>query len=272
MFRRPSSPGHRAFTGAGHAGAMAQSPRPPAPAPPAPAPPAPPAAPRLLVSLSGIRGDTLLAAARADADLRSRGIAPALLVAPHQGRDQALRDCPATLAWLRRRRAAGAELLLAGYDVSARGRRGELAALDHYEARLRLAAASRQLAALGLGTDLLAPPRWLLSPGARSAAAELGFRIAADAHAIHHLRTGRAEPIRVLALGEGFGGSAAWRRAVGAAVSRSIAAGRPIRLSAAASRLGRPRVRRELLGIVDAALAAGARPEGYAAAAGRLAA
>ena len=65
--------------------------------------------PALVVSVSGIRDDRLLDAARFTAALEYRGISPSLLVAPHLGADWSLRDSPAVLDWVRRRRDEGAE-------------------------------------------------------------------------------------------------------------------------------------------------------------------
>ncbi|MBV7295867.1 polysaccharide deacetylase family protein [Corynebacterium sp. TAE3-ERU12] len=219
--------------------------------------------PALVVSLSGLRDDRLLDAARFTTALADRGIAPALLVAPHLGRDWSLRRSPAVLEWIRRRQEEGAEIMLAGFDQTDRGRRAEFADLGGHEARLRLTAATRQMEALGLSTDMFAPPRWLLSPGTLEVLPSLGFRIAADLHAVHNLVTGASDPTRVLALGEGFGAARWWRRAVRTAVERNIENGRPIRLSVSASRLKDEKNRRDMLRIIDRALNVGAEPAGY---------
>lgn len=218
--------------------------------------------PALVVSVSGIRDDRLLDAARFTVALGNRGITPSLLIAPHLGAEWSLRDAPAVLDWVRRRRDDGMELLLAGFDQSERGK-GEFAALDAHEARLRLTAATRQMEALGLGTDMFAPPRWLLSPGTLEVLPDLGFRIAADQHGVHDLVTGATDPTRVLALGEGFGAARWWRRAVRNSVNRALSEGRPMRLSVSAARLRDEKVRRDILKMVDLAIAAGARPAGY---------
>ncbi|MBP2331702.1 DUF2334 domain-containing protein [Corynebacterium freneyi] len=221
--------------------------------------------PALVVSVSGIRDDRLLDAARFTAALEYRGISPSLLVAPHLGADWSLRDSPAVLDWVQRRRDEGAEILLAGYDQSDRGRRGEFAALDAHEARLRLTAATRQMRALSLDTDMFAPPRWLMSPGTLEVLPDLGFRIAADLHGVHDLVTGATDPTRVLAVGEGFGAAGWWRRAMRNSVNRAIADGRPIRISVSAGRLRDEKVRRDILRLLDLAMSAGVAPAGYGA-------
>lgn len=230
------------------------------------------ASPALVVSVSGIRDDRLLDAARFTAALENRGISPSLLIAPHLGADWSLRDAPAVLDWVRRRRDEGMELLLAGFDQSERGRRGEFATLDAHEASLRLTAATRQMDALGLNTDMFAPPRWLLSPGTLEVLPDHGFRIAADLHGVHDLVTGATDPTRVLALGEGFGAPRWWRRAVRNSINRALSENRPMRLSVSAARLRDEKVRRDILKIVDLAVAAGARPAGYGAVPLRMAA
>ncbi|WP_448852839.1 DUF2334 domain-containing protein [Corynebacterium sp. 335C] len=219
--------------------------------------------PALVVSLSGVRDEFLLDAARFISRMGERGVAPALLVAPYSGKDWSLRRSPAVLEWTRRRRDEGSELLLAGFDQTAKGRRAEFASLDAHEARLRLTAATRQMRALGLETDLFAPPRWAMSPGTLEVLPDLGFRVAADLYGVHDLATGATDPTRVLAMGEGFGAAAWWRRALRASVERNIAEGRPIRLSVSAKKLRDEKVRRAVIRVVDRALNAGARPVGY---------
>ena len=166
---------------------------------------------------------------------------------------------------MRRRRDEGAEILLAGYGQSDRGRRGEFAALDAHEARLRLTAATRQMRALSLDTDMFAPPRWLMSPGTLEVLPDLGFRIAADLHGVHDLVTGATDPTRVLAVGEGFGAAGWWRRAMRNSVNRAIADGRPIRISVSAGRLRDEKVRRDIIRLLDLAMSAGVAPAGYGA-------
>lgn len=217
----------------------------------------------LVVSMSGLQDSTLLDAARFNAELAARGITPSLLVAPHHGKEWSLRNSPAVLDWVRRRQADGVEILLAGFDQSIRGRITEFSTLSQHEARLRLTAATRQMGALGLETDMFAPPKWAMSKETIEVLPELGFRIAADIHGVHDLVSGATDPTRVLAVGEGFGAARWWRRAVRTSVSRAIANNRPIRLSLSASKLREPKLRKDVLKIIDDALAAGAKTTGY---------
>lgn len=220
--------------------------------------------PALVVSVSGLRDSTLLDAARFVAAMDKRDVSPALLIAPHAGKDWSLRKAPAVLDWVRRRKEEGTEVLLAGFDQSVRGRLGEFSTLDAHEAHLRLKAATRQMKALGLETDMFAPPKWAMSPGTLEALPGLGFRIAADLHGVHDLDTGAVDPTRVLALGEGFGAAGWWRRAMRNSIDRAVRSNRPIRLSVSATRLRDPKVRDAALEMVDRALDAGAQPTGHA--------
>lgn len=222
-----------------------------------------PDAPALVVSLSGVRDDRLLDAARFSAALMDRGVTPSLLVAPHAGSDWSLRNSPAVLRWIKNRVEEGSELLMAGFDQTDKGRRGEFASLGEHEARLRLTAATRQMEALGLHTDMFAPPRWILSRGTKVILPELGYRIAADLHGVHDLVTDTVDPTRVVAFGEGFGAAGWWRRAIATTIERNINNGRSIRLSISASRLSELKVRRDALRIVDYALNSGAVATGY---------
>lgn len=221
-------------------------------------------APALVVSLSNFRDDTLLESARFLAAMHQRNIQPSLLVAPHAGKEWSLRRSPAALDWIHHRKAEGAEILLAGFDQSVRGRAPEFASLDQHEARLRLTAATRQMDALDLSTDMFAPPKWTMSAATLEVLPDLGFRIAAGRNSVHDVTTGAVDPTRVLAFGEGFGAARWWRKAVRASVSRTVHAGGSIRLSVSATRLRDLTIREDLLRIVDDALVAGARPAGYA--------
>lgn len=220
-------------------------------------------APALVVSISGIRDDRLLDVARFATALTDRGVVPSLLVAPHAGSDWSLRNSQAVMRWIRRREAEGSELLLAGFDQTDKGRRGEFAALGEHEARLRLTAATRQMQALGLNTDMFAPPRWNLSRGTKAVLPDLGYRIAADLNGVHDLVSGTVDATRVVAFGEGFGAAGWWRRAVAATIERNIDAGRSIRLSVSASRLSELKVRRDALRTIDYAVNSGAVATGY---------
>lgn len=214
----------------------------------------------LLISVSGLRDGTLLDVARFVAAMEQRGVTPSLLVAPHAGKGWALREAPAVLDWLRRRSDDGIEIVLAGFDQSARGRDAEFASLSEHEARLRLTAATRQMRAMGFETDVFAPPRWAMSPETMNVLPELGFRVAADRNGVHDLVTGAVDPTRVLAIGEGFGGARWWRRAVRSSVQRSLAKGRAVRLSVNASKLREHKLRQDVVSIIDEAIDSGVQP------------
>lgn len=217
-------------------------------------------APPLLISVSGLRDGTLLDVARFVAAMEQRGITPSLLVAPHAGKDWALREAPAVLDWLRRRSADGIEVVLAGFDQSVHGRDAEFASLSEHEARLRLTAATRQMRAMGFDASVFAPPRWTMSPATMNVLPEMGFRIVADRNGVHDLATGAVDPTRVLAIGEGFGGARWWRRAVRSSVQRALHKGRAVRLSINAAKLREHKLRQDVVSIIDEAIDFGVEP------------
>nr|WP_240393984.1 DUF2334 domain-containing protein [Corynebacterium lactis] len=151
----------------------------------------------LVVSVSGLREDTLLDVARFVAAMHQRGISPSLLVAPHSGKGRPLRESPAVLDWILHRIDDGMEIVLAGFDQSVRGRSAEFSSLSAHEARLRLTAATRQMKVLGLETDIFAPPKWSMSSETLEVLPDLGFRIAASRNSVHDLSTGAVDPTRV---------------------------------------------------------------------------
>ena len=169
---------------------------------------------------------------------------------------------PALVAWIRER---GDALALHGYDHTprplghGRGRKGEFACLPHHEAGLRLTAARRALTALGLWTDVFAPPRWLASDGTVTAATEQGFRVLAAESAIYDLPTGAVEPARVLGA-----------RSASLGVAWVLRRGRPVRIHVRAKDLRRPGLAETVLAAVDAALAH-VTPTTYGRATGRAA-
>ena len=216
--------------------------------------------PMISLSLSSLRSENLDDARALMAELAPHGVRPALRVAPHCSRDWALRRHPDVLEFIHACRAEGAEIVLAGFDESVRGRRSEFAELPAHEARLRLTAACRQMAAMDLTTDVFSPPKWILSEGTRSVLPELGFAVLSDLNGVQDLRTGDVAAVPVLAFGEGFGAARGWRRSVRKVGARQIATGHSIRLSTAACRLAEDDVRDSLLTVVHSALAAGYAP------------
>src|SRR4051794_5967545 len=235
---------------------------------------------RLVVSLSGLtdaRADALPRARALAADLDLRGVPLTHLVQPASPDGP---PAPPLLSWLRERVRGADELALHGYDHTpdpARrggvGRKGEFAALPRQEAGLRLTAARRALAGLGLGTAVFAAPRWLASPGTVEAVREQGFRMCLDDGGVHlfdddvFLRA-RALGFRLEAVGSGED-----RRRAGAWGCRAAHAG-AVRAAGGAGvgRIGvrgkgrrRPARARTVLESVDAVLGEGAWPTPSAA-------
>jgi predicted deacetylase len=87
------------------------------------------------------------------------------------------------------------------HTVARLGRRAEFATLPAHEAGLRLRAAKILLAQLNLDTDVFVPPRWLASAGTLRALAQHGYRVCADATAVHDLCSERVHRSRVLGFG-----------------------------------------------------------------------
>jgi predicted deacetylase len=172
---------------------------------------------RLFVSLSGVTDDTLPASSSFAAEMAARGVPTSLLVRPRSLAPGGIRPGSPVVDWLHERWVAGDAIVLHGNDhglVPAGswrvGRRAEFAALPRHEAGLRLIAATRALARLGLTSDVFAPPRWLASAGTVAALREHGFRVCADAAGVRLLADGTLVRGRVLAVGA-YDAAAAWR-------------------------------------------------------------
>lgn len=256
---------------------------------------------RLLVSISSIFRDTLPAAARTLADLDAEGLTTSLLIAPHIDGDWHLAKDPETLDWVRAERDAGRAILLNGFDQAVQGRRAEFDDLPAHEARLRLKGATRQMASLGVVTDLFAPPRWRLPPGTLEVADEFGFRLIGSTRGVYLREPDPADPdtsagglddessaeadtrnaaagadnknvvgpwrlvsSRNLSVGEGFGSPGWWRRNIIKAARRGARKGNTIRLSASARNLSEQKVARDFVAAAVAAAEGGARPASYA--------
>ncbi|MCG8919675.1 DUF2334 domain-containing protein [Actinokineospora sp. PR83] len=223
---------------------------------------------RLLVSLSGVDPRTLSSCADLAEALDTRGVPLTLLVAPRL-------TTPDTLAWIRTRTSDA--VLMHGSDHAAnpgvvrRGRRPEFAALPAHEAGLRLTAAMAAMERAGLTADGFAGPRWLASPGTRTALRARGFRLCADALAVHDLRTGEAHRAKVQSLGHretpGRRESTETLRcfALVLAAARTTRRQATLRLAVSATDLTRPGPRQAVLDAVDVALGNNATPATYAA-------
>lgn len=232
----------------------------------------------LVVSLSGVRSATLDDCADLTAELDARGVPVSLLVVPRRPGGSA------ALEWIRQRvigqrSKRGDALLVHGYDhtldplgcwgsntVARLGRRAEFANLPAHEAGLRLRAATILLERLELWTDAFVPPRWLASAGTLRALRQHGYRVCADATAVHDLRSGRAHRGRVL----GFGGLAPgpraeplWCRAFVFGAARIARRGGLVRIAVNATDLARSARRSALLDAVDMALHHHACPRTY---------
>lgn len=208
--------------------------------------------PRLVVSISTLRDTTLDGAVDLVGELERRSVPVSLLVAPRRGREYELAGDRGTQDWLRHRRQQGDAIVLGGYDDAAtKVRRPEFASIGPAEAAVRLTAADRLMADMGLRTRIFAPPRWNASPGCLKALPGAGFRVCADLSGTHDLVRGSVERGRVLSMGEGFVADAWWCRALVAAAGRTAAAGGLVRLNISAKQLDRTAPREALLDAVD---------------------
>ncbi|PXW31674.1 UNVERIFIED_CONTAM: hypothetical protein DES50_10474 [Williamsia faeni] len=219
---------------------------------------------QLIVSISGIRTETLEATAAFTERLAARDVPVSLLVAPRLKGRYRLADDAATCEWLRGRRAGNDAIVLHGYDQApVRRRRAEFAVLGAHEADLRLLAADRVLERMGLRTRIFAAPRWNSSPGARQVLPGRGFRIDLGLTSIDNLVTGHRLRARVLGIGDGFGTDAWWCRLLIANTVRVARRGGIVRLSVAAKHLDTPMAANALINCVDLALLQGALPTTY---------
>lgn len=221
----------------------------------------------LVVSLSGIRDETLDGAAQLVAELDSRGVPLSLLVAPRRKHGYRLAHDGAARDWLHERREHGDALVLHGYDQAAtKRRRAEFATLPEHEARLRLTAADRVMESLDLRTRVFVPPRWVASPGSLAAlrSGALGFHHAADLTTVRDLRTGAVVRSRVLGVGGGARAEPWWCRALVLGAGRGARRGGLVRVGIDAKHL-RPGPHQALLDAIDLAVHHGAAPTTYGA-------
>jgi len=149
------------------------------------------------------------------------------------------------------------------YTVTTLRRRAEFATLPAHEAGLRLHAANILLERLDLCTDAFVPPRWLASPGTRRALQNHGYRVCADATAVHELRSNQVYRGRVLGLAHGERVDPLWCRAMVLGAARTARRGALVRIAVDAADLARGGRRAALLDAVDIALHHGAHPSTY---------
>ncbi|GJJ17915.1 DUF2334 domain-containing protein [Mycolicibacterium mageritense] len=210
---------------------------------------------QLIVSISQISDRTLDDVASFCAELDSRGVPASFLVAPRlKGGYRLEHDAP-TVDWLIARRAAGAAVVLHGYDEAAtKKRRGEFAGLPAHEANLRLMGADRVLEYLGLRTRLFAAPGWTVSPGTVTVLPRNGFRLLAGLSGITDLVRQSTVRSRVLGIGEGFLTEPWWCRTLVLAAERTARREGVVRVAVAARHLRKPGPRQAMLDAIDLSL------------------
>lgn len=229
----------------------------------------------LLVSLSGICSATLDDCVDLTAELDVRGVPTSLLVVPRRPGGST------TLNWIRERSNRGDAVLVHGYDhtldplgcwgshtVARVGRRAEFANLPAHEAGLRLRAADILLECLELRTDAFVPPRWLASAGTLRALRHAGYRVCADATAVHDLASDRTHRGRllgfgVLGLAPGQRAEPWWCRAFVLGTARIARRGGLVRIAVDGMDLTRSARRSALLDAIDMALQHRAHPSTY---------
>ena len=182
------------------------------------------------------------------------------------------------VTWLRERLTGGDALAVHGYnhDVAPLGRRAvvgrraEFAGLPRHEAGLRLTAARRALTAIGLGTAVFVPPRWLASAGTFAAAADQGFRVLADRHSVRDLSTGQLDRAQVMgfrttgrSVTDQTAGEQLRRRLLVAEVERVARHGGLVRIHVQEDDVHLSSRYDALLAAVDTALSRGALPLTY---------
>nr|BFF02277.1 DUF2334 domain-containing protein [Streptoalloteichus tenebrarius] len=230
---------------------------------------------RLVVSLSGISGRTVRHCAELAADLDRRGVPLSLLLTPRPTHGGRLDAGAPVLRWVRLRQSTGDALVLHGFahpDLPGAGwvagarlwRRAEFSALPTHEAGLRLLAARAALERLELRTDCFAPPRWIASPGTRTALRRHGFAVCAEGAAVRDLRADVVHRGRVHGVGRGDVAEPWWCWALVTGVARAARRGGLVRLAIDAVDLARPGPRQAVLDAVDIALHHGAEPMTYA--------
>lgn len=219
---------------------------------------------QLIVSISGIRAETLLRVQTFADELSTRQVPLSLLVAPRLKGGYRLAEDESTCDWLRLRRAGDDAIVLHGYNqVPSRKRRAEFAELGAHEAGLRLLAADRILETIGLRTRIFAAPRWNASLGAQSAMPGRGFRTNLGSTSIDNTVTGAQIRARVLGIGDGFPVEPWWCRLLVANTVRVARRGGVVRLSVAAKHLDAPVAGKAILDCIDLALMHDVEPLTY---------
>lgn len=218
---------------------------------------------QLIVSISGIRNNTVDYADDFCTELDVRGVPLSFLVAPRVAGGYRLSDDSWTSQWLRCRRERGDAIVLNGYGAATNKRRPEFASLPAHEANLRLMAADRVLEHAGLRTRLFAPPGWLASPGTTQALGRNGFRILAGLSGVTDLVRQTTTRARVIGIGAGFLAEPWWCRTLVLSAERVARRGGDVRITVSAKQLRGAGPRQATLDAVDLALMHGAIPAVY---------
>lgn len=208
-----------------------------------------------MVSVSGIRDETLEDVERFRAGLVERGVPISLLVAPRSKDDYRLESDVATVAWLAARREQGSTIVLHGYNGSA--------SLPAHEANLSLMGADRVLEHLGLRTRLFAAPGWTVSEGTLKALPRNGFRLMVGWQGVTDLVTGVTQRDRLLGIRAGFLTESWWCKTVLLSTDRMARRGGTVRLAISGKQLAKKESRRGLLDAIEIALAHGCTPAVY---------
>lgn len=216
--------------------------------------------------------------------LEARRIVSSLLVVPGPWRRPAgLSDDPELVAWLHEMAGAGHEIVQHGWDhhgvphwaSTRRGPRvravqrlvargcGEFWTIDAGEARRRLLLGRDMLDAVGLTAQGFVAPAWLLSPEARAAVAEVGFRYTTTHRHVIDYTDGRT--IGCLALSQRaqhrLAGLAATVSLAG--VRRAVSRSAPLRIAVHPDDLADRRALSSVLAACDLAVEAGYRTLTY---------
>lgn len=222
--------------------------------------------PALLFSISGIRQDNVTGATTLSDSLRQLGIRAGMVVTA-QAPEWKLHSDTAALEFIHECASRRHEILLGGIGipgVASTEAKGEFHRLGQHEAHLRITAAQRQLAAVGLRPQVFAADKWWASEETMEAARRLGLGTGADAYSIRDLQHGIRHNVRVLAFGDGFGAARWWRRSVTRSVQRMSRNQADVRLSINAGKTGHADTARDILGIAEELLNQGYQPRDYA--------
>lgn len=210
---------------------------------------------QLIVSISGIREQTLPDVAAFCAQLEERAVPSSFLVAPRLKGGYRLDHDASTVEWLAARRNRGDAIVLHGFDEAAtKKRRSEFATLPAHEANLRLMGADRVLEQLGLRTRLFAAPGWTVSQGTVDVLPRNGFRLLAGLTGITDLARRTTVRGRVLGIGEGFLSEPWWCRTLVMSADRTARRAGIVRVAVAARHLRVPGPRQAMLDAIDLAL------------------